>query len=79
MPKGLTPRLADLKQEIEGYARGFGLDCFETEPYSGPLKDLSNAVLTCHMGAAAEECRVRMEVEAAKNLLDGLRAKGELA
>jgi stage V sporulation protein R len=30
MPKGLTPRLADLKQEIEGYARDFGLDCFET-------------------------------------------------
>jgi stage V sporulation protein R len=30
MPKALSPRLADLKQEIEGYARGFGLDCFET-------------------------------------------------
>jgi stage V sporulation protein R len=30
MPRSLTPRLADLKQEIEGYAREFGLDCFET-------------------------------------------------
>jgi stage V sporulation protein R len=30
MPKSLTPRLAQLKDEIEGYARGFGLDFFET-------------------------------------------------
>ena len=29
MPKSLTPRLQDLKVEIEGYARAFGLDCFE--------------------------------------------------
>ena len=30
MPKSLSPRLADLKAEIEGYAREFGLDFFET-------------------------------------------------
>ncbi|MFL5320036.1 MAG: SpoVR family protein, partial [Myxococcaceae bacterium] len=30
MPKSLTPRLAALKEEIEGYARGLGLDFFET-------------------------------------------------
>jgi stage V sporulation protein R len=30
MPKALTQRLSDLKEEIEGYARGFGLDFFET-------------------------------------------------
>jgi len=30
MPKSLTPRLAQLKEEIEGYARAFGLDFFET-------------------------------------------------
>ena len=29
MPKSLTPRLQDLKVEIEGYAKAFGLDCFE--------------------------------------------------
>ncbi len=29
MPKSLTPRLQDLKVEIEGYARAFGLDFFE--------------------------------------------------
>jgi stage V sporulation protein R len=30
MPKSLTPRLAAMKEEIEGYAQGFGLDFFET-------------------------------------------------
>ncbi len=30
MPKSLTPRLQDLKVEIEGYAKAFGLDFFET-------------------------------------------------
>jgi len=30
MPKSLTPRLQDLKKEIEGYAKSFGLDFFET-------------------------------------------------
>src|SRR3954466_13622271 len=30
MPKGLTPRLSELKDEIEGYARDYGLDFFET-------------------------------------------------
>ncbi len=29
MPKSLTPRLQNLKVEIEGYAKGFGLDCFD--------------------------------------------------
>jgi stage V sporulation protein R len=30
MPRSLPPRLQDLKREIEGYARDFGLDFFET-------------------------------------------------
>ena len=30
MPKSLTPRLAALKEEIEGHARSYGLDFFET-------------------------------------------------
>ncbi len=30
MPRSLTPRLEDLRKEIEGYAKAFGLDCFET-------------------------------------------------
>jgi len=57
---------------------GAGIDAFENEPYSGPLKDLSNVVLTPHMGSAAKECRARMELEAAQNLIEGLRAAGEI-
>ena len=57
---------------------GAGLDCFEREPYDGPLKDLPNVVLTSHMGSAAEECRARMEREAAENLVAGLRRLGAL-
>jgi stage V sporulation protein R len=30
MPRGLTPRLSELKDTIESYARGYGLDFFET-------------------------------------------------
>jgi stage V sporulation protein R len=30
MPRSLTPRLEDLRKEIEGHAREFGLDFFET-------------------------------------------------
>jgi stage V sporulation protein R len=30
MPKSLTPRLADIKAEIEGHAKNYGLDFFET-------------------------------------------------
>ncbi len=30
MPKGLTPHLELIRKEVEGYAREFGLDCFDT-------------------------------------------------
>jgi len=53
-----------------------GLDVFENEPYKGRLKDLSNIVMTCHMGSAAQETRQIMEDEAAHNLLIGLQVKG---
>lgn len=61
-----------------GELAGAGLDCFEKEPYDGPLKDLPNVVLTSHMGSSAEECRARMEREAAENLVAGLRRLGAL-
>ncbi|MDQ3297467.1 MAG: phosphoglycerate dehydrogenase [Myxococcota bacterium] len=48
---------------------GAYLDCFEKEPYSGPLAKLSNVVLTAHIGSYAREARVRMELEAVENLL----------
>ncbi|MBA3500109.1 MAG: phosphoglycerate dehydrogenase [Myxococcota bacterium] len=52
---------------------GAYLDCFEKEPYSGPLAKLPNVVATAHIGSYAREARVRMEVEAVENLLRHLK------
>lgn len=49
------------------------LDVFEQEPYRGPLTANRNIILTSHIGSLARESRQRMEVEAAENLLQGLR------
>ena len=51
---------------------GAGLDVFEKEPYTGPLTSLGNVVLTPHIGAYAKEIRIKMEMEAAENLIRGL-------
>jgi D-3-phosphoglycerate dehydrogenase / 2-oxoglutarate reductase len=45
------------------------LDVMQKEPYDGPLKQLDNVVLTPHIGAYAVEARIRMETEAAQNLI----------
>jgi D-3-phosphoglycerate dehydrogenase / 2-oxoglutarate reductase len=50
---------------------GAGLDVFREEPYSGPLTELDNVVLTPHIGSYAKEIRNQMEVEAAKNIIKG--------
>ena len=51
---------------------GAGLDVFDEEPYSGKLLELDNVVLTPHIGAYAQAIRVKMEMEAAQNLIKGL-------
>lgn len=73
---GLIDEAALLQALKDKRLSGAGLDTFEDEPYKGPLKDLTQVVLTPHMGSAAEECRSRMEREAADNLITGLRALG---
>jgi len=56
----------------EGKLSGAAVDVFENEPYLGPLKDLDNVILTPHIGSYARETRIEMEMQAVKNLLDGL-------
>lgn len=56
-----------------GEIAGACLDCFEEEPYNGPLKELENTLLTAHMGSSAKEARYLMEQQAAGNLLEGLK------
>jgi len=51
---------------------GAGLDVYNQEPYSGPLTQLDNVVLTPHIGSYAKDIRIQMEIEAAENLIRGL-------
>jgi D-3-phosphoglycerate dehydrogenase len=53
------------------------LDVYNNEPYSGKLSSLDNVILTPHIGSYAKEARIKMEVEAARNLIKGLKACGE--
>tara|TARA_B100002003_G_scaffold243159_1_gene267198 strand:+ start:306 stop:1214 length:909 start_codon:yes stop_codon:yes gene_type:complete len=59
----------DLKN---GRLSGAAIDVFEQEPYTGPLKELENVILTPHIGSYAKEARVEMEKQAVENLLKGL-------
>lgn len=57
---------------VSGHLAGAALDVFAREPYDGPLAELDNVVLTPHIGSYAVEARIRMEVDAVKNLLEAL-------
>jgi D-3-phosphoglycerate dehydrogenase len=52
-----------------GQLQHAALDVFAEEPYTGELAGLDNCTLTTHMGAAAAECRVQMELEAVAEVL----------
>lgn len=54
---------------------GAAIDVFSEEPYSGRLCDLQNVVLTPHLGSYAKEGKLKMEVDAAQNLVDALAKK----
>ena len=45
------------------------VDVFVDEPYSGELLTLQNCLLSCHMGAATRDTRLRMEMEAIEEVV----------
>lgn len=49
------------------------LDVFSEEPYSGPLCDIDNVILTPHIGSYAKEGKLKMEIDAAQNLINALK------
>jgi D-3-phosphoglycerate dehydrogenase len=57
---------------LEQPARYAALDVYQTEPYNGKLKTLTNVMLTPHIASAARETRIVMEAEAVDNCLRGL-------
>lgn len=56
-----------------GRFSGAAIDVYEREPYNGPLQKLDNIILTPHVGSYAKETRVKMEIEAAENLIKGFK------
>jgi D-3-phosphoglycerate dehydrogenase len=73
---GLIDETALAEALASGQLEAAALDVFEQEPYHGPLLKCENAILTSHIGSLARESRQRMELEAADNLLHGLREAG---
>jgi D-3-phosphoglycerate dehydrogenase / 2-oxoglutarate reductase len=69
---GLIDEEALYKALQSGHLSGAALDCFEDEPYNGPLKELKNTLLTGHIGSYAKEARMMMEKQAVDNLLKEL-------
>jgi D-3-phosphoglycerate dehydrogenase len=75
---GLIDENALVSALESNHLAGAALDCFEVEPYMGPLKNLDNVVMTAHMGTYATETRGQMEREAARQLVSHLRQIGEI-
>jgi D-3-phosphoglycerate dehydrogenase / 2-oxoglutarate reductase len=75
---GLIDEAALLKTLEAKKIGGAALDCFEEEPYSGPLLSLPNIQVTAHMGSYAKEARSMMESEACALLVKGLNDLGFL-
>jgi D-3-phosphoglycerate dehydrogenase len=69
---GLVDETALERALSEKRLGGVAMDCFEQEPYTGPLRNYPNAVLTGHIGSYAREGRVIQETQAVENLLSSL-------
>lgn len=52
-----------------GKIGGAAIDTFEREPYTGPLIELENVVLTQHMGSCSYDCRSQMETLATTDII----------
>ncbi len=58
-----------------GKVSGAGLDVFSAEPYSGPLCDFPQVILTPHSATMTFETRIAMETECVQNALDFLAGR----
>jgi D-3-phosphoglycerate dehydrogenase len=55
-----------------GKVAGVWFDAFWQEPYTGPLTDYDQALLTPHLSTYTRQCRLSMETKAVRNLLRDL-------
>jgi D-3-phosphoglycerate dehydrogenase len=51
------------------------IDVFDQEPYTGPLTSFDNCLLSCHMGSCTDDCRLEMEIQAAKEVVRYFRGE----
>lgn len=70
---GVVDEQALYESLSDNYLEGAAIDVFLEEPYTGPLCDLDNVILTPHIGSYAEEGKVQMEISAVHNLIQNLR------
>lgn len=73
---GLIDEEALLHSLKTGKIAGAGIDCFNDEPYNGPLTHMDNVLLTSHVGSNTWETKTEMEAQALINLIEGLKASG---
>lgn len=66
---GIVSEHALVAALTRGRLAGAAVDVYETEPYSGPLAELKNVVLTAHMGSCSVDCRAKMERDATADLI----------
>lgn len=57
-----------------GKISGAWFDVFKNEPYNGKLTQYDQVLLTPHASSYTKECRLNMELEAAKKIVEGLDA-----
>lgn len=70
---GLIDDLALYNAILDNKVAGAALDCFEQEPYTGPLINCENVQLTAHMGSYAKQSRIQQEVDSCKTLVRELK------
>ena len=58
-----------------GRVAGAAIDTFAEEPYSGPLLELDNVVLTPHLGASTQEAQDRAGVIVAEQVAAALEGR----
>ncbi len=75
---GLVDEAAVCEALKSKHLGGACFDCFEEEPYQGPLNGFDNVILTGHIGSYAMEGRIMMERQSVENLIGSLRNKGIL-
>ena len=56
-----------------GIVKGAAIDVFNEEPYYGKFCELNNVILTPHIGSYAMEGKLKMEIDAVKNIINVLK------